>query len=163
MAAPLAIAAMMVASAAPRHCPYDAEIAKAVASAAPVYPVSAALVKAVIVTESSCVARAVSRAGALGLMQLLPATAAMMGARPEELFTPARNILLGTRFLALLLRRYHGNLWRVLVAYNAGPHRQRATLPSHGETLAYVRRVLAYLDDFDDFAVPQPALADRYP
>src|SRR5215208_4412814 len=89
---------------------YDREIAVAIEDVRDVHPVPAALVKAVITQESSWNPRAVSRAGALGLMQLLPATAAKVGVSPKELLDPAKNILGGVRLLAVLLRHYNGDV-----------------------------------------------------
>jgi soluble lytic murein transglycosylase-like protein len=130
------------------RCPYDREISRAVASVTRVYSVPKALVKAVIAAESSCSRWAVSPAGALGLMQLLPETALMTGIAPGELFDPERNILAGTRFLATLLHHYHGDIVSVLVAYNAGPREPYAPIPENGETPRYVSRVLGYLEEF---------------
>ena len=148
MASSLATALMLATVASPRPCGYDAEIAMAVSSVATVHPVPPALVKAVIAAESACSPRAVSRAGARGLMQLLPETALKTGVRPEELFTPERNILAGTRLLAVLLHHYQGDLVSVLVAYNAGARRGYAPIPRNGETPGYVERVLTYLDEY---------------
>jgi soluble lytic murein transglycosylase-like protein len=127
------------------HDRYDGEIAQAVTSVRDVYPVPVALVKAVIAAESSWDPRAVSRAGARGLMQVMPATAAKTGVRAEDLFEPGQNILAGTRLLAVLLRHYRGDLVSALVAYNAGPRRGCSPVPQNGETPTYVWRVLWHL------------------
>jgi len=91
-----------------------------------------ALLAAVVRQESGFDARARSPAGALGLTQLMPATArreaSRMGLRPpreEELLEPRLNLLIGARHLAGLLRRYDGDRTAALVAYNAGPERYR--------------------------------------
>jgi len=144
----LELAVVLVTMAAPPPCPYDAEIASAAASVAVVHPVPVSLVRAIIATESGCRPEALSPAGARGLMQLLPETAAKTGIRAGELFTPERNIMAGTRLLAVLLRHYQGDLVSVLVAYNAGPRRAYAPIPENGETPLYVAKVLAYLDEF---------------
>ncbi len=123
---------------------YDREIAVAIEDVRDVHSVPAALVKAVITQESSWDPRAVSRAGALGLMQLLPATAAKVGVSREELFDPAKNILAGVRLLAVLLRHYRGDVISALTAYNARPRELFAPIPQNGETPGYVRAVLAY-------------------
>ncbi len=123
---------------------YDREIALAVEDVRDVHPVPAALVKAVITQESSWNPRAVSRAGALGLMQLLPATAAKVGVSRGELFDPAKNILAGVRLLAVLLRHYRGDVISALTAYNARPRQLFAPIPQNGETPGYVKAVLAY-------------------
>ncbi|WP_242343651.1 MULTISPECIES: lytic transglycosylase domain-containing protein [Anaeromyxobacter] len=134
--------ALVVASSAPPDTRYDREIAAAIEDVHDVHYVPAALVKAVIMRESSWNPRAVSRAGALGLMQLLPATAAKVGVSREELFDPAKNILGGVRLLAVLLRHYRGDVISALTAYNARPRELFAPIPQNGETPGYVRAVL---------------------
>ena len=137
--------ALLVASPAPaRDALYDREIAAAIQDVEEVHHVPTALVKAVIAQESSWNPRAVSRAGAVGLMQLLPATAAKVGVSREELFDPAKNILAGVRLLAVLLRHYRGDVISALTAYNARPRELFAPIPQNGETPGYVRAVLAY-------------------
>jgi soluble lytic murein transglycosylase-like protein len=133
---------------------YDREIAAAVEDVRDVHPVPAALVRAVITQESSWNPRAVSRAGALGLMQLLPATAAKVGVSREELFDPAKNILGGVRLLAVLLRHYDGDVISTLTAYNARPRRLFAPIPQNGETPRYVEAVLTYYARFSGGTVP---------
>jgi soluble lytic murein transglycosylase-like protein len=93
----------------------------------------------VIWVESGFRPRAVSRAGAKGLMQLMPYTARRVGIGERELFDPQRNVLGGVRLLAVLLRHYEGDVISTLVAYNARPRRLFAPIPRNGETPAYVR------------------------
>lgn len=107
------------------------------------HDVEPGLVKAVIAAESGFKPHAVSRVGAQGLMQLMPATAAEMGiARP---FGVVENIDGGVRYLRTQLDRF-GDVARALAAYNAGPRtveRYRG-VPPYPETRAYIKRVLEY-------------------
>lgn len=136
----LAVAALLAARV---PVPFDAEIDAALAETAAIYPVPKALVVAVISVEIRFRPRAVSPAGAKGLMQLMPYTARRVGIGEQELFKPRRNVLAGVRLLAVLLRHYEGDGISALVAYNARPRRLFARLPTNGETPKYVWRVLA--------------------
>jgi soluble lytic murein transglycosylase-like protein len=100
------------------------------------------LALAVARTESSLRAHAISRTGAMGLMQLMPGTAAWLGV--ADAFDPAQNTDAGTRYLAQLLARYRGDRVRALAAYNLGPGRvpARGALALPAETRAYVGRIL---------------------
>lgn len=103
------------------------------------------LLRAVIEQESGGNPRAVSRAGARGLMQLMPATAEAYGV--TDAFDPDQNIAAGARHLAGLLREFTGDLPRALAAYNAGTmavHRAGG-IPAYAETRNYVRSILARL------------------
>lgn len=114
---------------------------KLVREAAERHSVDPALVRAVIETESNWNAAAVSRKGAVGLMQLIPTTAQRFGV--NDLFSPQQNVDAGVRYLKTLLERYNGNLELALAAYNAG---EGAVDRAHGiphfrETRDYVERV----------------------
>ncbi len=103
--------------------------------------VDPALVKAVISTESGWNPRAVSRKGAVGLMQLIPETAQRYGV--GNLFDPAQNVEGGTMYLKWLLDRYNGDLPKTLAAYNAGEHAvdEYRGVPRYPETQSYVQKV----------------------
>jgi len=102
-----------------------------------------ALITAVILAESGGDPQAVSKRGARGLMQLMPATARRYGV--SNVFDPEQNIRAGAQYLADLGERYQNDLELMLAAYNAGPgavDAQGGRIPPFGETLAYVPRVL---------------------
>jgi soluble lytic murein transglycosylase-like protein len=102
------------------------------------------LVRAVIQVESAFNPSAFSNKGAMGLMQLMPATAASL--RVNDPFQPEQNIDGGVRFLKELLDRYRGDYALALSAYNAGPSRVDSAggVPAIAETQAYVRDVLRH-------------------
>lgn len=124
--------------------PAAADVHALIAAAARRHGIDADLIASVIAAESGFDARAVSHKGARGLMQLMPATAAELGLRLEDIFDPAANIDAGVRYLAALLTLYRDDLARALAAYNAGPHRvaQHNGVPPYRETRAYVARVI---------------------
>jgi soluble lytic murein transglycosylase-like protein len=109
-------------------------------AAARKYGLPSGLVRSVMKAESAFQPHAVSPKGAIGLMQLTPATAETLGVNPND---PAQNVDAGTRYLRQLLERYHGGLWHALAAYNAGPGAvdRFGGVPPYAETLDYVRRV----------------------
>jgi len=110
-------------------------------SAARKYAVDPALVRAVIHAESAFKPDARSRKGAIGLMQLMPATAKDMGV--EDSAAPTQNIHGGVKYLAWLLGRHDGNVTLATAAYNAGPGavKRYQGIPPFAETQTYVRRV----------------------
>jgi soluble lytic murein transglycosylase-like protein len=106
-----------------------------------------ALVRAVIRAESAFNSNAVSRKGAIGLMQLMPDTASSLNVTNP--YDPEQNIAGGARYLRYLLDRFHGNVPLALAAYNAGETRVRdSRIPRIPETREYIRRVLRFYDDF---------------
>jgi len=112
------------------------------------YGVEFALVKAVIKAESAFDPLALSRAGARGLMQLMPETAAMHGV--ADIHSPRENIEGGVRHLRLLLERFEGDTALALAAYNAGAGAvdRYNGVPPYQETQEYVRRVLRYRESY---------------
>ena len=121
--------------------PYSAQIQ----NAARTYGLDPALISSVIAVESNFNSRAVSKKSALGLMQLLPGTAAEMAV--PNAFDPEQNINGGTRYLRQLLDRYKQDLGLALAAYNAGPGRVDFYhgIPPIAETRSYITRVITRL------------------
>ena len=122
-----------------RSAQYDGVI-KGAAKAA---TIQAALVRAVIVVESGFNPRAVSKKGAIGLMQLQPATARRYGVK--NIYDPEQNVRAGAHYLSDLLARFDSNLELALAAYNAGEEaveRYGRHVPPYRETLAYVPSVM---------------------
>ncbi len=115
-------------------------------TAADRYRLPAALIRAVIKQESNFNAEAVSHKGAMGLMQLMPETADLLGV--NDPFEPDENIFGGTQYLVDLIRRYDGNLNKALAAYNAGPTRVQDSIPNFRETRNFVDSVLHYYESF---------------
>jgi soluble lytic murein transglycosylase-like protein len=122
--------------------PTAAEMRQMLARAGAAHDLDVDLLASVVRAESGGNARAVSRTGARGLMQLMPGTAAEMGVRDS--FHPDENINGGTAYLNSLLARYHDDLALALAAYNAGPAAvdRYHGIPPYRETRAYVARVI---------------------
>lgn len=110
---------------------------------ASMYNIDPSLVKAVIKTESNWNHRAVSKKGAIGLMQLMPSTASDMNV--SNPFNPEENIEGGIRYLKHLLERFKGDLTLALAAYNAGPKtvEKFGLVPPITETKQYIKKVLS--------------------
>lgn len=120
-----------------------------VAQAAHAYQIEEALLQAVISTESGYEPRAVSPKGAIGLMQVMPATGKRFGVL--NLNDPSKNIEAGARYLRALLHQFDNDLQLVLAAYNAGENavlRHGRRIPPYRETREYVPRVLALYKKF---------------
>jgi soluble lytic murein transglycosylase-like protein len=122
---------------------FTSQYTEVIHSAARANGLSEELVRAVIHAESAFNPSAVSPKGARGLMQLMPALAREFGVRNS--FDPYENIQAGCRFLAMLLRKYSGDLRLSLAAYNAGPGAvdKYKGIPPYAETRDYVEKVLA--------------------
>jgi soluble lytic murein transglycosylase-like protein len=122
-----------------RSAQYD----QAISGAAKAATIQAALVRAVIVVESGFNPHAVSKKGAVGLMQLLPATAKRYGVK--DIYDPEQNIRAGAHYLSDLLNRFGSNLELALAAYNAGEdavERYGRHVPPYRETMSYVPSVM---------------------
>lgn len=111
------------------------------------HEVNPQVVAALVRAESSGNPRAVSRKGARGLMQLMPATAKRFGVKPERLFDPVQNIEAGVKYLRWLIDQFPNDLASVLAAYNAGEQSvvRYGGIPPYRETRGYVRRIYSTL------------------
>ncbi len=109
-------------------------------AAADKYGIPRKLVRLVMEAESGSRQQAVSPKGAVGLMQLMPATAQALGADPTD---PVQNVNAGARYLRDLLQKYDGLLWHALAAYNAGPAAvdKYNGIPPYAETILYVKKI----------------------
>jgi len=134
----------MVASASPPDCPpiSAAEVKPIIDREATRQKMDARLVQAVVEAESAYSPCAVSPVGAMGLMQLMPATAESL--QVSDPYDPNQNITAGTQYLKQMLERYGGDIAKALAAYNAGPARVDAAggVPSIPETQEYVRKIM---------------------
>ena len=126
------------------------------------YGVEESLVQAVVAAESNYNAHAVSHAGAVGLMQLMPATAADYGvSSADALFDPETNLRTGTRHLKRLLNKYKNDYGRVIMAYNAGEgvvDRTNSQV-TYLETLNYTEAVINHYRRQGGTAPTQTALS----
>ena len=123
------------------------------------FQVDSCLIKAIIKVETDFDHRAVSRKGAKGLMQLMPGTAAEMDVKDP--LDPKQNILGGTRYFSLLLKRFKHNRTLALAAYNAGPEEveSRQAIPPFPETRKFVENVMNYYREFSDEAGPNTEIS----
>ncbi len=111
------------------------------------YEIDPALVKAIVKAESNSDPRAVSRKGAQGLMQLMPALSRQM--KVKRPFDPRENVVGGVKYIKGLLASY-GDLRLALAAYNAGPGtvKKYAGIPPYRETINYVKKVIKFYKEF---------------
>lgn len=135
----------------PSKVPYtgsEADFAGIVKDASTTYGVDEDLIRSVIRQESGFNPNAESYCGAMGLMQLMPETAADLGVKnPRD---PRENIMGGVKYLKSLLDRFGGNITKALAAYNAGPGavEQHGGVPPYPETQNYVRSILGMYEDY---------------
>jgi soluble lytic murein transglycosylase-like protein len=136
----------------------SADLGEMLAAAGAAHNLDVDLLASVVKAESNGNARAVSRAGAQGLMQLMPRTAAQLGV--HDSFRPDENVRGGSAYLDALLTRYGNNLALALAAYNAGPEAvdRYHGIPPYYETRVYVARVI---HEFNRRVLAREALAKR--
>ena len=132
------------------------ELEQAVIRAAQQHHLQPALLLAVMKAESSFNPIVISKAGAVGLMQLVPETAIRHGVR--HLYDTNENVTGGAKHLRYLLNRFHGNTRLALAAYNAGEHTvdRYGKIPPYKETQEYVKKVLVYYRSYkkDGWVIP---------
>ena len=140
-AEPAAPAPATPAATIPAQAAKPVNVAEMVDNAARKYGLPPAFVRAVVAAESGYRADAVSRKGAIGLMQLMPATARELGADPN---VPEQNVDAGARYLRDLLLKYDNHAYHALAAYNAGPGAvdKYHGVPPYSETRSYILSVL---------------------
>jgi soluble lytic murein transglycosylase-like protein len=124
--------------------PVPAQFAPLLKQAATAANISPTLLSALVWQESRWNPQAVSSKGAMGLAQLMPATARYLGVNPAD---PAANLIGGARYLRELLDQFDGDVEKALAAYNAGPGRVRSAggVPAIAETRAYVASIVRHI------------------
>jgi len=138
-------------------------LTQSIARAAESVSLPDSLLRAVVEVESGGNSQAVSPAGAQGLMQLMPGTAAELGVTNP--FDPKQNLEGGARYLAQQLERFDGDIRLALAAYNAGPGavKRHGGIPPYPETQRYVESVLEWKARFDSAADPESAPSSARP
>ncbi len=128
--------------------PPGARLTGIVEAASKKYGLPESLIYAVIQMESGGDSRALSAAGAAGLMQLMPGTARDMGVK--DIYDPRENIFGGSRYLKMMMERFEGDLELALAGYNAGPGNveKYAGVPPFSETKNFVDKTLAAFEKF---------------
>ena len=122
------------------------QYAALIEEAAARYDLDAALIRAVMETESAFDPRAVSPVGAMGLMQLMPALVEELGVKNP--YDPRENVMAGARYLSSLLETHRGNVALTLASYNAGPGnvRKYKGIPPFKETRNYIKKITDLLE-----------------
>jgi soluble lytic murein transglycosylase-like protein len=145
---PLSVPAVDSSAMGASHTAAGTELERAVTRAARQHRLHPALLFAVMKAESSFNPIVVSKAGAVGLMQLVPETAMRHGV--QNLYDTNENVAGGARHLRYLLDRFHGNTRLALAAYNAGEGKvdRYKQIPPYKETRHYVQKVLSYYRDY---------------
>lgn len=122
-------------------------VAELIRASSDLYEVDEKLLLAVILAESNCRQELKSPRGAIGMMQVMPATARWLGV--QNVHSPRNNINAGAKYLAYLLERSKGNVQLALAAYNAGPQavKKHGGVPPYRETRTYIKRVLQHYEN----------------
>jgi soluble lytic murein transglycosylase-like protein len=131
-----------------RKVPSTSRYDKFISEASQKHGVSFAILKAIVKVESDFNPRAVSKKGAMGLMQIMPEN--FKSLRVKNPFNPRENIMAGAWYFKQLLNRFDGKLHLALAAYNAGPDNvsRSQTIPPIRETELYVKKVIRYYNLF---------------